>query len=158
MMVSYLCLISQYCIYHLTVNNPSLSHVRASELTLSNDSDQDYQIDMSSLDNISTSNSFNICNTPIARLQSFGQLFGQTSQRTKGFQPSMLVLMGQYSGWSASNNSFTPGFFASVLNQSTPVPSPIFAGSSSEIPFEASAREFNPNQFNSEQYNQFNSN
>ena len=158
MVVSHLCLISQYCIYCLTVNNPSPSHARASKLTLSNDSDQDYQMDVSPLDNRFTSNGFNICNTPIVRSQPFGQSFGQMPQRAKGFQPSMLVPMGQHSGWSASNNSFIPGFFALILNQSTSVLPPIFAGPSSGVLFEASTREFNPNQFNSKQYNQFNSN
>ena len=158
MVVSYLCLISQYCIYHLTVNNLSLFYARASELALSNDSDQDYQMDVSSLDNRSTSNSFNVCDTSVTGLQPFGQSFGQTPQRAKGFQPSMPVSIGQHSGWSVSINSFTPDFFASVLNQSTPVLPPVFAGPSFGVPFEASAREFNPNQFNSKQYNQFNSN
>jgi len=145
MVVSHLCLISQYCIYRLTVNNPSSSHVGASELALSNDSDQDYQMDVSPPDNRSTSNGFNVSNTPVAGSQPFGQSFGQTPQRAEGFQPSTPAPMGQHSGWPASNNSFTPGFFASVSNQSTPVPPPVFAGPSSGVPFEASARGFNPN-------------
>ena len=83
MVVSHLCLISQYCTYHLTVNDPSSSHAGASELTLSkNDSDQDCQMDVSPPNDRSTSSGIG--------LQPFGQSFIQTSQGAESFHPSML--------------------------------------------------------------------
>ena len=55
MVVSHLCLVSQYCTYYLTVNDPSLSHPGASGLTLPNDSDQDWEMDVSPPNNRSAS-------------------------------------------------------------------------------------------------------
>ena len=92
MVVSHLCLISQYCTYYLTVNDPSLSHAGASGLTLPNDSDQDWEMDVSPPNNRSTSSGFNVSNPLIIGSQPFGQSFGQTSQRQEAFTHPRRVL------------------------------------------------------------------
>jgi len=143
--VSHLCLISQYCTYRLTVNDPS-----SSQLTLPNDSDQDCQMDVSPPNNRSTSSGIGS--------QSFGQSSGQTSQGAGSFHPSTPGPFGQHSGGPASSNSFAaPGFLASGSgsNQPTLVP---FSGPNSfpsGVPFEANANQFNPDP---NQFNQFNTN
>ena len=81
MVVSHLCLISQYCTYRLTVNDPSSSHAGASEPTLPNDSDQDCQMDVSPPNNRSTSSGIG-----------FGLSSGQASQGAGSFHPSTPVL------------------------------------------------------------------
>ena len=139
MMVSHLCLISQYCTYRLTVNDPSSSHTRASELTLpKNDSDQDCQIDVSPPNDRSTSSGIG--------LQPFGQSFVQTSQGAGTFHLSMLGPFEQHSGGSGFSNFFTaPGFFASGSSSNQPNLVP-FAGPNSfslGVPFEANTNQFN---------------
>ena len=126
MVVSLLCLISQYCIYRLTVNDTSLSHAGASGLALPNDSDQDCQMDVSPPNNRSTSSGFDISNPPVIGSQPFGQSFGQTSQRAEGFHPSMSGPLGQHSDGLASSNSFTAlGFFASGSSSNQPLLFPL---------------------------------
>ena len=147
MVVSHLCLISQYCTYRLTVNDPSSSHAGASEPTLPNDSDQDCQMDVSPPNNRSTSSSIG-----------FGQSSGQTSQGAGSFHPSTPGPFGQHSGGPASSNSFTaPGFFASGSGSNHPTLVPFSGPNSfpSGVPFEANANQFNPDP---NQFNQFNTN
>ena len=147
MVVSHLCLISQYCTYRLTVNDPSSSHAGASEHTLPNDSDQDCQMDVSPPNNRSTSSSIG-----------FGQSSGQTSQGAGSFHPSTPGPFGQHSGGPASSNSFTaPGFFASGSGSNHPTLVPFSGPNSfpSGVPFEANANQFNPDP---NQFNQFNTN
>ena len=139
MVITHLCLISQYCTYHLTVNHPSLSHAGASELTLSkNDSNQDFQMDVSPPNDRSTSSGI--------RLQPFGQSFVQISQGAGSFYPSIPGPFEQHSGRPGFSNSFTaPGFFASGSSSNQPNLVP-FAGPNSfslGVLFEANANQFN---------------
>jgi len=178
-------LISQYCTYRLTVNNPSSFHAEASgnqaqvgSLTLPDDSDQDCQMDVSPPSNRSISSGFNasnpsVVNNPVllgdasSAPPTSTAFFGNpssnvlaaplmTESRSEGSQP-----FGQSFGQTSQTSFTAPGSFASgpSLNQHTPVPPPVFAGPSSfppGVPFEAGANQFNPNQFNQSHSNSFN--
>ena len=179
MVVGHLRLISQYCTYRLTVNNPSSFHAGASEnqtqvesLTLPNDDDEDCQMDVSPPNNRSIPTGFNVSNPPVINNPVFGDApsapptstsffapSGNSSEfRSEGSQP-----FGQSFGQMSQSSFTAPGFFASgpSSNQHAPVPPPAFAGPSSfpsGVPFEAGTNQFNPNQFNPNQFNQFNPN
>ena len=179
MVVGHLRLISQYCTYRLTVNNPSSFHAGASEnqtqvesLTLPNDDDEDCQMDVSPPNNRSIPTGFNVSNPPVINNPVFGDApsapptstsffapSGNSSEfRSEGSQP-----FGQSFGQMSQSSFTAPGFFASgpSSNQHAPVLPPVFADPSSfpsGVPFEAGTNQFNPNQFNPNQFNQFNPN
>jgi len=176
-------LISQYCTYRLTVNNPSSFHAEASgnqaqvgSLTLPDDSDQDCQMDVSPPSNRSTSSGFNVSNPPVVNnpvllgdapsapptSTVFFALSGNSSSNVLA-APLMTESrsegsqpFGQSFGQTSQSSFTAPGFASPSLNQHTPVPPPVFAGPSSfppGVPFEAGANQFNPNQSNPTEFN-----